>query len=68
MIRVIVILWDCLFAFGGWYLYQHPRILEKDKTEPRQVRINRVGGIILMIFGAGCAVASAIQALIKIGK
>ena len=66
--RILVILWDCLFAFGGWYLYRHPELLEKGKTEPRQIQINKVGGIVVMIMGAGCAVASVLQVLVKTSK
>jgi hypothetical protein len=67
-VRTLIILWDCLFAFGGWYLYRHPRLLEKDKCEPRQVTINKVGGLAVMILGAGCAVVSVLQVLVKTQK
>ncbi len=66
--RVIAVLWDFLFAFGGWYLYRNPRLFEGEKTEPGQIRINRVGGIALMIFGVGCAVASLVQGLVKTSR
>ena len=64
----VVILWDCLFAFGGWCLYRNPRLLEKDKTKSRQVKINRIGGIVVLILGTVCAGATAIPLLMKVLK
>ena len=68
MISILVIVWDCLLGFGGYCLYRNPRLIEKNKTEPSQVQINKVAGLVIMVLGALCAAASAIMWLMKASK
>jgi hypothetical protein len=51
MINVLFILWYCLFILAGWYLYRHPLLFENVRHQQWQIRINKVVGIALMIFG-----------------
>ncbi len=65
MIRVLFILWDCLFVLAGWYLYRHPLLFKNVRNEQWQMRTNKVIGIMLMIFGGILAVANAVFSFIR---
>ena len=62
---VLFILWDCLFVLAGAYLYRHPLLFENVQNEQWQIRMNKVIGIILMIFGGILAVARVVFSLIR---
>ena len=65
MVRFLIVLWDMVLTFGGWCLYQNPRLLDKGEADSRQLRINKIGGIVVMILGLGCTVATLLLAFVK---
>jgi hypothetical protein len=66
MIPVLFILWYCLFVLAGWYLYRHPLLFENVRHQQWQIRINKIVGIVLMIFGGIFVIAGIVFSFIKI--
>ena len=65
MIRILFIVWDCLFVLAGWYLFRHPLLFENVRFEHLQIRINKVIGIILMVVGGIFVIARILFSIIR---
>jgi hypothetical protein len=65
MIPVLFIVWYCLFVLAGWYLYRHPLLFENVRHQQWQIRINKIVGIVLMIFGGIFVIAGIVFSFIK---